>query len=341
MENIYFFQWISDLGGADTRLKELIQLFSKSKKYKLFCIPNDDFRLSEYNNISFLKEHGVKILSWKDLPEKTSGFGISFSNFRLFSEKWRKEKIKSLGLKFIWSNDMMWRTNDELYAFNQNLIDAAIYTSEKHYQDILNSYTESTKYFIIPNYFELDNYPFLERSNKNITTVGKHSRSDILKYSDNFPLFYEQLNIENPEYRIMGFNKNLHNKFKWFDFNDKWDLLVENQENTIDFLKSLDIYVYNSHYKFVETQCRATIEAMLTGLPVVAPLKFNFSNQIWNDKSGFLWNSYEECQTFVKILEKKPLLRKEMGSFARKISSHLWCDPVQHLNLWENLFSNI
>ena len=72
--------------------------------------------------------------------------------------------------------------------------------------------------------------------------------------------------------------QNLHNKFKWFDFNDKWDLLVENQENTIDFLKSLDIYVYNSHYKFVETQCRATIEAMLTGLPVVAPLKFNFSN---------------------------------------------------------------
>ena len=99
MENIYFFQWISDLGGADTRLKELILLFSKSKKYKLFCIPNDDFRLSEYNNVSFLKEHGVKILSWKDLPEKTSGFGISFSNFRLFSEKWRIEKIKSFKRK--------------------------------------------------------------------------------------------------------------------------------------------------------------------------------------------------------------------------------------------------
>jgi hypothetical protein len=60
-KNIYFFQWVSDLGGADTRLKELIQLFSESDKYNLFAIPNDNFRLSEQNNVAFLKQHNVKI----------------------------------------------------------------------------------------------------------------------------------------------------------------------------------------------------------------------------------------------------------------------------------------
>ena len=53
--NIYIFQWISNLGGADTRLKELIQLFSKNKNYKMFIIPNDNERVDEKDNVEFLK----------------------------------------------------------------------------------------------------------------------------------------------------------------------------------------------------------------------------------------------------------------------------------------------
>ena len=33
MKNIYFFQWISDLGGADTRLKDLIQCLKQTNNY--------------------------------------------------------------------------------------------------------------------------------------------------------------------------------------------------------------------------------------------------------------------------------------------------------------------
>jgi hypothetical protein len=100
-KNIYFFQWISDLGGADTRLKELIQLFSETNNYNLFAIPNDDFRLEENHNTDFLKNHNVKILSWNDLPDKDNGFAISFCNFRIFSEKWRINKIKSIDRKSV------------------------------------------------------------------------------------------------------------------------------------------------------------------------------------------------------------------------------------------------
>ena len=107
MENIYFFQWISDLGGADTRLKELIQLFAETGKYNLFCIPNDANRLQEKDNVDFLNRHGVKTLTWEELPIKTNGYAIAFCNFRLFQDPWRLEKIKNIGLKFIWSNDMM------------------------------------------------------------------------------------------------------------------------------------------------------------------------------------------------------------------------------------------
>jgi glycosyltransferase involved in cell wall biosynthesis len=139
----------------------------------------------------------------------------------------------------------------------------------------------------------------------------------------------------------MGINSEFKQRFKWFDFNEKWELLEPNQENTIKFLSSLDLYVYNSHYEFIETQCRATIEAMLTGLPIVAPSKNNFLNQIWHNKSGFLWNTYEECKDYVKFLEKNISERIKMGKLAREISREMWCDSRQHLKLWENIFENI
>jgi len=341
MTNIFFFQWPSDLGGADTRLKELIQGFSQYNKYNLFCIPNDDPRLLEKHNTDFLDKYNVKYLSWDQLPNKIDGYAISFCNFRLFSEKWRIDKIKSMGLKFIWSNDMMWRSSEEKQCLQENFVDAVIYTSEKHYKDTSIIETQNIKNAIIPNYFYLNNYPLIERPIKDIVTIGKHSRPDMLKFSDNFPLFYEDLKITNPKYRVMGVNSKFLERFKWFDFSNQWELLKSNNEDTAKFLSSLDIYVYNSHHTFIETQCRATIEAMLTGLPVVAPVKENFINQIWHTKSGFLWNTYEECQQFIKILEKNPNLRKEMGKLSRTISIELWCNFNNQVNKWENLFSSL
>lgn len=341
MTNIYFFQWISDLGGADTRLKELIQLLSKTGKYKLHSIPNDNFRLEEKNNRDFLESHGVKILSWEELPEKAEGFGITFSNFRIFSESWRIDKIKSMGLKFIWSNDMMWHTDEEISCLNNKLIDAAIYTSQKHYEDISIDASKNVKEFIVPNYFYLENYEYIERPIRENFVIGKHSRADLLKFSDDFPNFYENLKITRPKYRVMGFNKYIKTHFRWFEFNSNWDLLEENQEETIKFLKSLDCYVYNCHPTFTETQCRATIEAMLTGLPVVAPAKENFKNQIQHNKSGFIWDTYEECIEYVKFLEQNADERIRIGKLAREVSIDLWCNPEKQLQIWENIFSTI
>jgi glycosyltransferase involved in cell wall biosynthesis len=339
MINLFFFQWPSDLGGADTRLKDLIQGFNNSKKYNLYCIPNDNGRLLEKHNTDFLDQNNVRYLSWEALPNKLEGYAISFCNFRLFSEKWRIEKIKSIGLKFIWSNDMMWRTPEENQCIEQNLVDAVIYTSEKHYKDTSTIQTKQIKEAIIPNYFYPDNYQYIDRKQKNFISIGKHSRPDMLKFSDNFPLFYESLPLNNPKYRVMGINSKFKERFKWFEFSNRWDLLRSNQETIIDYLSSLDVYVYNSHYSFTETQCRATIEAMLTGLPVVAPTKDNFLNQIWHTKSGFLFNTDEECRYFVKILEKDFILRKNIGKLARTISLDLWCDTNKQIETWEKLFN--
>ena len=339
MTNLYFFLWPSNLGGADTRLKDLIQCFNSDSNYKLYCVPNDDFRILETEQVAFLKKNNVTILTWDLLPKKAEGFAISFCNFRLFSEDWRIKKIKEMGLKFIWSNDMMWRKKEEEWAFDNNLIDASIYISNEHYKN--TKYSETKKY-IIPNYFHLANYPYIKRERKSFFTVGKHSRADMVKFSINFPLFYEKLGLKDPRYRIMGLNQKIVDSFLWFKFyKPQWTLLPPMKENVIYFLDSLDCYIYNSHHRFTETQCRATIEAMLTGLPVIAPNKNNFINQIINNETGFIWKNYEEASEYAKFLESSFDDRLSMGKKARDLSIELWCNSKKHIQLWENILTNI
>lgn len=345
-KNIYFFQWISDLGGADTRLKELIQLLSSTNKYNLFSIPNDAERLNEKENVEFLKTHNVNILSWNDLPEKSSGFAISFCNFRLFSEKWRINKIKSMGLKFIWSNDMMWTTPEEIEATDNNQIDVFLFTSDFH-RYILhqkNKVLDKIPNYIIPNYFHIENYlNFNKKINKEDKfIIGKLSRADLMKYSENFPLFYEKMPIKNPKFRIMGWDKNLSNKFKWFNFDKhKWDLLNENQETPLDFLSKLDLYVFSSHHKYIENQTRSMIEAQLLGIPSLAPNYGNFPKMIWHGRNGFIYNSIEECYHYINLLDNNRYLHKELSNNSKNLSKHIWANKEHQFELWEYLFNNL
>jgi hypothetical protein len=305
----------------------------------LYSIPNDSFRLKEKHNIDFLKSHNVKIFNWDELPSKLNGIAISFCNFRLFLDSWRLERIKQSGLKFIWSNDMTWRLDEEIYAIKNGLVDALLYIDQYHQQDLLKEDYGSQKYFFIDNYFDIESYPFFDRSNS-VFTIGKHSRPDYLKFSDDFPEVYS-LNIIPIKYKVMGVHKDFKERFSWFKFDDKWELMKANAQPTLEFLKSLDVYMYNSHQSFTETQCRATIEATLTGLPIIAPKKHNFFKQVIHGTTGFLFDSIEDSKEYAKELSKDNILRRNMGIKARDLNKSLWCDPQKHVEKWQKLFDSI
>jgi hypothetical protein len=67
-----------------------------------------------------------------DLPKKLEGFAYANCNFRLFLEKERIGFIQDSGLKFIWSNDMMWTKPEELEAIKSGLVDCVLFTSLFH-----------------------------------------------------------------------------------------------------------------------------------------------------------------------------------------------------------------
>ncbi len=335
---IYVFQWISDLGGADTRLKELLILLKND--YDITCIPNDDFRLKETHNTNFLDYHGIKYCSFSDLPKKLEGLAYANCNFILFNSE-KINLIKDSGLKFIWSNDMMWTTDNERKFISESKIDCVLFTSPFHKEILGNQIFQTNsnqKNYILENYFDSSTWSYVKRPEREVV-FGKVSRDDFMKFSENFPIFYESSTFGLPvRYSIMGWNDSIAKKYSWFTFSDRWNFLKANQIKTQEFYNILDVFLYDCNHRFIENQSRAIIECQLTGCPVIAPNKWNFPNMIWHERTGFLWNNLEELKEYVKeMLDYK--FRIKMGKIASDITREVWCDAEMSVKKWAKMIS--
>lgn len=333
--NLYVFQWISDLGGADTRLKELLVLIKD--QFEIICIPNDEFRLGEKHNTDFLDSLGIKYCMPGSLPDKVEGFAYANCNFRLFSERSRIDFIKSKNLTFLWSNDMMWTTNEELEAIKSGKVDCCLFTSPFHWGILgkkVFAANPTQKAAILDNYFDSSTWKYVERPRRTTTSFGKVSRDDLMKFSEDFPIFYESATAGiDAEFRVMGWSDALSRKYSWFRFSERWNLLKTNAQKAQDFLSSVDVFLYNCNHKFVENQSRAIVEAQLTGCPVVAPNKWNFPNMVWSQRTGFLWNDLEEARDACRELSDYETRRK-MARLANECTRDIWCDAESARRKW-------
>lgn len=334
--DLYVFQWISDLGGADTRLKELLILLKD--QFNITCIPNDEFRLKEKHNTDFLDSLGVKYCMPGSLPERMEGFAYANCNFRLFSERNRIDFINSKGLTFLWSNDMMWTTGEELEAIKAGKVDCCLFTSPFHWGVLgkkVFAAKNDQKGAILDNYFDGSTWKYVERPKRSHTVFGKVSRDDPMKFSEDFPVFYESATDGlDARYRVMGWGSKQEKKYSWFRFSDRWETLKTNALPTQDFLSSLDVFLYNCNHKFIENQSRAIVEAQLTGCPVVAPNKWNFPNMLWSQRTGFLWNDLEEAKEACAQISDYETRRK-MGRMANECSRDIWCDADAARRKWD------
>lgn len=339
--DLYVFQWISDLGGADTRLKELLILLKDD--FNITCIPNDEFRLKEKHNTDFLDNLGVKYCMPASLPGNLKGYAYANCNFRLFKEPDRLKFINDSGLKFIWSNDMMWTTGEELDSITKGRVDCCLFTSPFHQSVIGKSIfkaKQDQKAAILENYFDSSTWKYCDRPKRDTVVCGKVSRDDPMKFSEDFPLFYERATEGLPvSYRVMGWNnKDIAKKYDWFTFSDRWSLLRTNEVKTQDFLESLDVFLYNCNHRFIENQSRAIVEAQLTGCPVVAPNKWNFPNMIWDQRTGFLWEDIADIKEAMSDLVHYDFRRK-MGKMASDCTRDIWCDADTARRRWSSLLN--
>lgn len=327
-------QWPSELGGADTRLNDLLRLLHND--WDITCVPNDPFRLTEEKHISFLNSLGIKYCLLDQLPHRYEGVAFSCCNFRLLNEAWRIKAVKDRGLKLIWANDMMWHEPQEINAITQGLVDLVVFTSEFHRSVMLPEVLAANplqKHAIMANYFDADSWSDIEKNrSENNLVVGKSSRPDWLKYPDDFPMFYERLG-SGLSFDILGWSAELEKRYAWHKFGDQWKLRPASSISVKEWLRGIDVFVYCSNYKFIENQSRSIVESMLSKTPVIAPRKYNFPNMVWDKRCGWLWDDEKELKEGIEAMRDNDI-RNRFGERSRSWALDIWCDKNMAMNDW-------
>ena len=330
---IYFFGWPSFLGGADTKLAHLLVLLHK--EFAITVIPNDACHLRDQVWTRFLGKLGVEYALLARLPKKLEGFAMSLCNQRFFTDGIAR-KAKEKGLKIIWSSEMMWHHDGELEAIKKGLIDKVLYVSELQKRYLSKGYGDLPS--ACPgNYIDPRFFPFKERRNKTFT-IGRLSRNDPVKYPEDFPVFYEALDLPEVRFRVMAWDEALARKYRWHHFDDRWDLLPPEKEGQVRFLHSLDLFVYPLGHQFKESWGRSTVEAMLTGCIPLVPAGHHLDHLIVDGESGFICHDFLEYKQQAQRLYFDYEHRKRLAAQCRAQAVNKLCVREEHLRIWKEVF---
>lgn len=104
------------------------------------------------------------------------------------------------------------------------------------------------------------------------------------------------------------------------------ELMAVETQPAVDFLRSIDCFVYRTHCYMPEAWGRVVTEAMAAGLPVVAHVAGGFAQIIEHGCNGFLFNSDEEALSIIDTLRASPELRRRIGEAARASMETLYAE---------------
>lgn len=144
-------------------------------------------------------------------------------------------------------------------------------------------------------------------------TVGRVSRDALDKHHPEDPALYRMLASRGLRVRIMG-GTCLASALAGVE---GVELLPAGAESTPDFYRSLDAFFYRTGAS-TEAYGRVVVEAMATGLPVVAHARGGYAEVMENGVTGVLIQSQEEAYDAVMRLTLDPSLRRSMGEAGKQ-----------------------
>ncbi|MDR3402006.1 MAG: glycosyltransferase [Chthoniobacter sp.] len=270
---------------------------------------------------------------------RLSGCGLALCNDRFFVDN-IAHRAKEKGLRIIWSSEMMWHHEGECEALREGIIDYVLYVSSIQQRALSPKY-RGIPGSIVGNYIDPLLFPFAIRSTSDPLVIGRLSRAVPEKYPEDFPVFYESLQIPNARFRVMAWNDALRRKYRWHSFGRQWDLLTECQETQNNFLRSLDLFIYPLGHTFTESWGRSTAEAMLTGCVPLVPQGHNFTELIEHGVSGYICADFLQWQDYALALASDQHLRKSMSLGARTRAMQIAADRRLHLRQWVDVFQQV
>lgn len=327
--NLYLVGVPGRVGGASTKLAHLIRLLHRHFEITLLC-PN--IGVSKDAGVrEILKPFGIRCCLLKDLPAKVDGVALAICNRDFFSST-RARDIKQRGIRVIWSNEMMWPFEGEATAVKEGLVDRVLFVSEfqaKVFSDMYRGVDSR----ITGNYVDPDDYCWRPRMNP-VFTLGRLSRPDPTKYPLDFPVFYEEMGLSEVRYRVMAWSHELQRQYKWHHFGSEWELLPANKQSALNFLYSLDVFLYPLGHRVKESWGRAVVEAMLSGAVPVVPAGHQFHNLIVSGETGYICSNFREFQAVVRELYENYPWRTKLSRQAADYARERLCNPDDHQRTW-------
>jgi len=327
---LFYFGWPSHYGGADTKADHLFRLLRDD--FAITVVPNFREQLHESSWTSYFDGLGIQYAALEDLPSSLDGVGLSLCN-EAFLTQGICEAAKARGLKTVWSSEMAWSHPGEKDAIAAGWIDRLLYVSEvqKRALDYESRCDVSTR--MTGNYIDPEAFPFKERDCDSVT-IGRLSRADTAKYPDDFPTFYESLDVPDARFRVMAWSPDLAEKYRWHTFDHRWDLLLPLAESQLAFLQSIDLFIYPLGPNVTESWGRSTVEAMLTGAIPLVPSGHNFAQLIIEGKTGFICEGFRDYHTHAQRLAADRDYRREMSQACHEHAANEPCNRDEHRQIW-------
>ncbi|MCC7199515.1 MAG: glycosyltransferase family 4 protein [Gammaproteobacteria bacterium] len=155
-------------------------------------------------------------------------------------------------------------------------------------------------------------------------SVGRLSRDSKVKHFTGDAWLYRGLARSGARVRLMG----AMSLREHMAAEPGIELLPECAEPAHSFLQGLDCFYYRTSDRWVEPSGRVVMEAMATGLPVVAHRNGGYAEWITHGRDGFLFDTQQQAFELLAALRKDPALRAAIGKQARASMERTYSDEA-------------
>lgn len=154
--------------------------------------------------------------------------------------------------------------------------------------------------------------------------VGRLSRDERYKHGEDDPALYRRLAAEGVGVRVQGGTCLAPELPGALDGEGGIELLPECPQAPERFLQELDVFLYRTRRDWFEASARVVVEALATGLVVVAHRRGGYVEYVHHGENGFLFDEPEEAVAHVLRLRDDPALLERMARAARASAEELY-----------------
>lgn len=339
-EPIFVVGYPNECGGANTECWHTLKLW-RSLGLDVHLIPTWEAPpdwLAKTEAIGCVT-HEVTADSIGDVPGLQCGLVVSFCNENLWKiwDRWSQ-----LDLRIVWVNCMT--VINRFERMRGTLCDAYVFQS--NYQRTMIEpglaafgYTTDRGH-LIRGAFDVTEFPFVCNPHRRGTPfwIGRISRAAKDKFSRDTWKVYEAINYRPLRARVMGYNEEVAHKLG--DTPCWAETLPEKIMSAQDFYRGIHCLVHLTGGSR-ENWPRCGLEAMASGVLIVAENNYGWREMVAHGKTGFLGNHFHEYAHWAAVVGMmSPDQQVEMAWQARKHVERL-ADPERIGGEWLALFQKL